>query len=302
MIRSFWVGCGLMLVAAPALAQQRAPAPSPQSQSASALFGPRDSVFYLDISPSGRYAVYIAPARGTASAAVVVDLRNGGDVRPILRASGAPERLQWCRFVSDARLICSVRGIVSSVGDLIPFSRLFAVNADGTNQRELGQEASSDDARLRQFDAEVLDWLPEDGSAVLMARAYVPEARETGTRTQRRASGIGVDRIDINTLRVTQVEPPTGQASGYMTDGHGNVRIMYSSRTEGEGQETGRTDYSYRLPGSRAWHDFSTYDSITHEGMYPVAIDAANNTAYVLKRLNGRRALYRVKLDEGLAS
>jgi dipeptidyl aminopeptidase/acylaminoacyl peptidase len=36
--------------------------------------------------------------------------------------------------------------------------------------------------------------------------------------------------------------------------------------------------------------------------MYPVAIDAANNTAYVLRRLNGRRALYRVKLDESLAS
>jgi len=297
------IACAALIGAAfPAAAQQAPPAPPAQPLSASAMFGPRESVSYLDMSPSGRYAVYIAPARGTASAALVVDLQAGGDARPILRASGSPDRLDWCRFVSDARLICSVYGVANVAGELLPFSRLFAVNADGTNQRELGQRASSDDAGLRQFDAAVLDWLPEDGSAVLMAREYVPEGRETGTRTQRRASGLGVDRIDIDSLRVTQVEPPTNQASGYMTDGHGNVRIMITARTEGEGQRTGRTDYAYRLQGSRSWRSFSTYDSNAREGMFPVAIDAARNSAYVLRKLNGRLALYRVKLDESLAS
>ncbi|HYI64184.1 MAG TPA: alpha/beta fold hydrolase [Allosphingosinicella sp.] len=292
-----------VLAALPASAQPPAPAPAPSAApNAAAMFGPRRGVSYLDIAPSGRYAVYVAPARGTASVAVVVDLVSGGEGRPILRASGAPDRLRWCRFVSDAKLICSIGGIGNLAGDLIPYSRLFAVNADGTNPRELGQQQSFDDSRLRQFDGTILDWLPQDGNAVLMEREYVPEGRQTGTRTQRRADGLGVDRIDIETLRATPVEPPTGQASGYMTDGRGNVRMMISRRTQGEGQSTGRIDYLYRLAGSRAWREFSSYDTGTREGMDPIAIDGARNVAYVLKKLNGRLALYRVALDESLAS
>ena len=303
-LRAFTCAAALF-VTGPARAQQQPAAPANAERAsggANALFGTRPSVAYMDISPSGRYIVYIGPARGTASAAVVADLQAGGDARPILRASGAPERLRWCRFVSDTRLICQIRGLGNIEGELIPFSRLFAVNADGSNVRELGQRQSFDDARLRQFDGAILDWLPQDGTAVLMARDYVPEGRETGTRTQRRASGLGVDRIDIDTLRVTQVEPPTGQASGYMTDGRGNVRMMITARTQGEGQASFRTDYQYRLQGSRGWREFSSYDSNSREGMFPIAIDTDSNSAYVLKKLNGRLALYRVRLDESLAS
>ena len=290
------IGAAALAAAVPSSAQQPAPA------AASALFGPRQGVTYLDISPSGRYVVYIGPARGTGSAAVVADLQAGGDARPILRASGQPERLAWCRFVSDARLICQIRGIGNIEGQLIPFSRLIAVNADGSNVRELGQRQSFDDARLRQFDAFILDWLPQDGTAVLMEREYVPEGRQTGTRTSRRADGVGVDRLDIATLRVTQVEPPTDQAHGYMTDGRGNVRMMIQSRAAGGGQLISRVDYFYRLPGSRGWREFSSYDYVSREGMYPIAIDGERNVAYALKKLNGRLALYRVRLDESLAS
>ncbi|HKR24422.1 MAG TPA: S9 family peptidase, partial [Allosphingosinicella sp.] len=206
------------------------------------------------------------------------------------------------RFVSDARLICQVRGLGNIEGQLIPFSRLFAVNADGTDIRELGQRQSFDDARLRQFDAAILDWLPQDGTAVLMERDYVPEGRQTGTRTSRRADGLGVDRLDISTMRVTQIEPPTGQASGYITDGRGNIRMMIQARTGSEGQRISRTDYFYRLQGSRGWREFSSYDYVSREGSLPIAIDGERNLAYVLRKLNGRLALYRVTLDEGLAS
>src|SRR4051794_5953723 len=201
-------------------AQQTSPAASGPEPSVNpgALFGPRESAASLDISPSGRYVVYIAPARGTASAAVVADLVGGGDARPILRASGQPERLSWCRFVSDTRLICAVRGNGNIEGRLVGFSRMFAVNADGSNIRELGQQTSAYDARLRQFSGSILDWLPQDGNAVLMARDYVPEAMANGSRVARRTNGLGVDRIDINNLHVTQVEAPDQRASGYMSD------------------------------------------------------------------------------------
>ena len=80
--------------------------------------------------------VYIAPARGTAAAAVVADLVGGGDARPVLRSSGQPERLSWCRFVSDTRLICGVRATGNIQGRLVNFSRIFAVSVDGSNIRD----------------------------------------------------------------------------------------------------------------------------------------------------------------------
>jgi len=269
---------------------------------ASALFGPREGASFLDVSPSGRYAVYVAPARGTASAAVVADLVEGGSARPVLRSSGQPERLRWCRFVSDTRLICSVSGIGKIEGSLVGFSRLFAVNADGSNIRELGQRESGFDAGLRQSSGAILDWLPQDGNAVLMARNYVPEAMTSGSRMSRRLEGLGVDRIDIDSLQVTQIEPADRRASRYMTDGRGNVRLMSASVARNEGQERSRADLYYRLEGSRTWRTFGSYDSMTREGMVPLAVDADRNAAYVLKNLNGRMALYRVTLDESLAS
>lgn len=302
--RHAFAGLAALLAATTSYAQQPSPAAAAQQPSvdASALFGPRESVTSLDISPSGRYVVYVAPARGTASAAVVADLVGGGDARPVLRASGQPERLSWCRFVSDTRLICAIRGTGNIEGLLVGFSRLFAVNADGSNIRELGQRASAYDSRLRQFSGQILDWLPQDGNAVLMAQDYVPEAMASGSRMARRTNGLGVDRMDINTLRVTQVEAPDQRASGYMSDGRGNVRMMISVQSQSENQESAQTIYYYRLAGSRDWRRFSTYDETTREGMFPVAIDGARDVAYVLKRLNGRLALYRVRLDESLAS
>jgi dienelactone hydrolase len=290
-----------MLAGASAGAQQPTPA-APAAADASTLFGPREGASFLDVSPSGRYAVYVAPARGTASAAVVADLVEGGNARPVLRSSGQPERLRWCRFVSDTRLICSVRGVSNINNQLVGFSRLYAVNADGSNIRDLGQRATTYDAGLRQFSGAILDWLPQDGNAVLMEREYVPEAMSSGSRMSRRLEGLGVDRIDINTLQVTQVEAPDRRASGYMTDGRGNVRIMTSSVPRSDGQDRPRTDLLYRLTGSREWRALGSYDSMTREGMWPLAIDADRNAAYVLKGLNGRFALYRVRLDESLAT
>ena len=293
-----------LLAAGAAQAQPPAPAAPAAARPATpaAMFGPRESVTRLDISPSGRYAVYVAPAGGTASTAVVADLVSGGDARPIVRASGQPERLSWCRFVSDSRLICAIRGTGNLEGQLVGFDRIFSVNADGSNIREMGQQASLDDARIRQFSGDVLDWLPQDGNAVLMVREYVPEVQQSGSRTIHRADGLGVDRVDINSLHVSQVEPPDRRATGYMSDGRGNVRMMIAAQTQSEGQLRSQTNYYYRLAGARDWRRFSTWDDATREGMLPLAIDGARDVAYVLKSLNGRLALYRVKLDDSLAA
>lgn len=134
-----------------------------------------------------------------------------------------------------------------------------------------------------------------------MARQYVPESRVTGTRSGRRVEGVGVDRVDVGTLRSAQAEPADRRASSYFTDGRGQVRLMVAPQSR-EGDLSPWTNYYYRLAGSREWRDFGRYNSITREGVRPLAIDAECNCAYALKTLNGRLALYRIGLDESLGA
>ena len=266
-----------------------------------AWFGVRENVQQVDISPDGSRIVYLTPGAGRSTAAYVADLSGGGDPALVIRSSGNPDRLSWCRFVSNTRLICKLTGEASDIELLVPFSRLVAIDADGMNMAMLGQKSSADDARVRQFDGDILDWLPDEDGAVLMAREYVPEVGKTGSRLGRKADGMGIDRIDLATMRATRVEGASNTADYFISDGRGNVRIKAYRPDRGlSGQLSARTLYHYRLPGSTDWKPFSSWENGV--GMVPIEVDAGANSAYVLKTLDGRLALYRVKLDGSMAT
>ena len=78
-----------------------------------------------------------------------------------------------------------------------------------------------------------------------MEREYVPEPRD-GAHVSQRVDGLGVDRIDINDCG-PRIEPADRRASGYISDGRGNVRMMILTLPRSEGQLGSRTDYFYRL-------------------------------------------------------
>lgn len=280
----------------PSIGAAQQPSPS------AAMFGVRESVHDIDISPDGSKVVYVAPGPGKMSLVFVADLA-GGRPKPIMKSTGDPETLSWCAFLSNTRLVCRVHGITDYEGLLIGFSRLSSIDVDGGKIVELGQRRSFHDGRLRQFDGEILDWLPDDGTAVLMARDYVPEIGKSDTRLVRRADGLGVDRIDVKTLKSTVVEHANRAASEFISDGRGNVRIMESVDVLGATGLMGSTrQFSYRRAGSREWQRLGSYDSLTRQGMIPVAVDATLDAAYALQKLNGRFALYRVKLDGSMAT
>ena len=77
------------------------------------------------------------------------------------------------------------------------------------------------------------------------------------------------------------------------------MRIMATRQIHAE-QETGVTNFLYRLPGSRDWRPLSRYNEVDRSGFYPEAIDHDRNVAYGYKRKDGRLALYSVTLDESL--
>jgi dipeptidyl aminopeptidase/acylaminoacyl peptidase len=298
------LAAALAVGAASLASAQDAPAPAAPKvlDTPGAMFGVRESVESIDISPSGKRIVYVTPGKGAISSAYVADLA-GGPHQLVTQSPGVPDRLRWCKFVTDTRLICQIQGVAEvDAGLLAPYSRLFAVDADGKNLKMLGQKSSEYDARLRQDDGEILDWLPAENGAVLMSREYIPETGKADSiRMVRKTDGLGVDRIDVNTMKASHVETANKLADFYITDGRGNVRMKgYRVQRGGiEQQLSTRTQFHYRLPDSKEWVHFADWEG--GAGMWPQAVDADTNTAYVIKRLDGRDALYRVKLDGSMA-
>ena len=272
------------------------------AQDPAALFGAREGIEQIDLSPDGRSVVYLTPGPG-ASTVVVVQPLGGGEARVAVRSDGNPERIRWCNFVTNDRLACRIQVMVEDGSLIVPFVRLLSVDIDGSDAQMLGQRESAYDARLRQYDGAIIDWLPGDDGTVLMSRSYVPEAGRLGTRLTRQTEGLGVDRVDVRTLRSTRVEPANRQASGYVSDGRGHVRIMSVAQVRGAtGQDSSRTDFFYRTANDREWRALGSFDSLTSQGLVPLAVDPNLDAAYVLKKLDGRYALYRVKLDGSLAT
>jgi dipeptidyl aminopeptidase/acylaminoacyl peptidase len=281
------------LAAAPATAAE----PIAELKTAGALFGVRENVQNMDLSPDGSKVVYIAPGPGRTSFAYVVDL-NAGQPRAVIQSNGAPERLHWCKFVTNERLICRVSAVINQQGTLAGVRRLFAMDADGRNVKELSQRQTGEDTRLNQFGAAVLDWLPGENGSVLMLRDRIARA-PTDTITPMafsKANGLAVERIDTRTLKSSIIEKPDNNASGYLTDGRGKVRIKFVPEVRGD-QYTSRTNILFRRAGSDAWQPLGFYDDEGGSGIYPLAVDATIDAAYVLNKLNGRDALYRIGLD-----
>jgi acetyl esterase/lipase len=261
-------------------------------------FGARPGIEHISLSPSGTKIAFIAPGPGQATVLYTVDVAGGVQPRQALTADGNPERLSSCGWVSDARLTCNVFMMVESGGEIYPFSRVIAVDADGRNMRVLSRAARADDAYLALGGGAVIDSLPGEDGAVLMGRVFVPEERQ-GTHLADERQGYGVDRIDTRSGTARPVEQPKRNASEYISDGRGNVRIMGVRGIAGAtGYDSGAISYFYRTKGSRDWKALGDYNVTSNEGFNPVAVDSDLDVAYGFKRVGGRFALYSVALDD----
>jgi len=267
-----------------------------------AAFGARESVAHITLSPDGSRVAWLQPGTAQVTGLYVAATSGGAKPQFVISSDGKPFHLRRCNWAASDRLVCYLTALASfDPSRLIPFTRLIAVDTDGRNFRELGRHESLWRRGPRQYDGNVLDWLEQNG-VVLMERNYIPD-HSLGSRKASNLEGLGVDRIDTRTLKTSREEKPDRDASRYYTDGEGAVRLRASESTT---SHTGYIDsvisYDYRLRESKEWRKFGTYDVLTGEGVQPLQVDGPANAVYVLQPLDGRDALYRVKLDETLAS
>jgi acetyl esterase/lipase len=217
-------------------------------------------------------------------------------------ADGKPEMLRWCNYSASDRAVCQVSALSNQTSKIVGFSRLISMTTGGADAKLLGQRESFYDQGLLQTDAAVLDWNGARDGKVLMERVYVPEGGRAAieSRLAKSKSGLGVDLVDTRNLRTTTVEPPRDEASHYMTDGRGNVRVMAVVEQSATGALSGRVRYFYRTMNSRDWKSLVEFADFEDQ-VRPLAVDAEINSLYLLKKKNGRFALYTVKLDGSLA-
>jgi dipeptidyl aminopeptidase/acylaminoacyl peptidase len=269
-----------------------------QTKSAAEAFGTREGVENISLSPDGTKIAYIEPAQGQGNRLFTVDLAGSQVPKAVLSASGDPERLNDCDWVSNLRLVCRIYAVSEIAGARISATRIIAINTDGSNLKTLSKKQGQNADRFAFFGGEVIDFLPGDDNAVLMGREYVPESA-TGTLMTKDENGYGVDRIDTNKVSSKRVVKPSKLATDYISDGQGNVRIMSLMIQDGA-YDSGRRKYLYRAPAGGDWEVIGEFDLNKDTGFLPVAVDPTENVAYGYEKLNGRFALYKVKLEAGL--
>ena len=284
-----------LVLAAPVAAQQYSLADDARA------FGVRPAASSVDLSPTGKRLALLVPGPGRTTALRVIDLRTVTATN-LIKTEGKPDSLEWCSFASDDQLICQFGGNArSGYGPVIGVTRLVAISADGKTVKSLGQKEHSD-SMFRQVDGSVVDWLPDAQGSVLMERYYVPEVGVTGNYNRETRQGLGVDRLDLSTLKTTHVESPRPAAVDYMTDGRGNVRIIQTTSSDDEGMLRGIEHFLYRPIETHDWRPFGDYDDKAESGIDPIAVDGTLNAAYVLRKVAGRDALFTVKLDGSAAA
>ena len=287
------------LAAGVALTGLAAPVRADDAATLAARFGARESIQHISLSPDGNKVAMIVPGPGTTERLAVVDLAGDASIKPILNAVQDNETLSYCRWATDATLVCGAYFTQETELGRLGFSRLFSVRADGSDVQMLSKPGRSNALYAMQYGGGVLDWNAEGKPGrVLLTRQFVPEY-STGTHIASDKEGMGVEAVDVDTLKRSVIEQPHVEASEYIADGQGVVRMMGLEPTDGRGYSKGVINYLYRRRGSRDWQTLGQLklEAQSEAGFNPYAIDSGKDVVYGFDDANGFKALYSVALD-----
>ncbi len=265
-----------------------------------AVFGMRAAILDISLSPSGNKIAYIAPAGPSTEAVYVIDLKGDAAPTPITKYDDDSSQLSSCDWATDSRLVCRIFGILEDNSTPVSYSRMIAIGDDGKDAQLLTQRQSSSALGFRQNGGGIvaLDLAGEEDK-ILMTRQWVKELT-INTRLANDREGLGVDEVDVVTGRRSKVESPDANATAYIADEAGEIRMKVRQPTEAGGMLSSRRLYYFRAPGSKSWKLLSKVevDSQTYSGLLPVAVNSAENIAYAFANHNGFEGIYTIPLSE----
>lgn len=235
------------------------------------------------LSPDGSRLLMLR-SNGEAYDLVVREV-PGGDDRVILAAGDPPRRLNWCRWASDVRIVCSWRFSypIARVGQ-VTATRLLAIDHDGTNLVELDARVRNLVGRAPQYEPQIQDrvvsWLPDDPRHILVQLNRLNPNRPS------------VYRLDIYNNRLSRERKHRSQIRHWYADGAGVVRI-------GVGFRAGDRPVVFRIEETtpRAYHN-PAFDSEVPP--VPLGFNAAGSEVYMsMTHGTDRHGIYRVRYSDG---
>jgi dienelactone hydrolase len=293
MIRGWLVAGAAACALAPALAS------AATAEEVAAKLGARQFIRSISLSPEGKQVVLVTPRPNGGEAAVVIDLGTAVSTQ-ILGADGGDQQIAGCQFVLETRVVCTLLFSEGSTRNIVRATRLVSLSPDGKDMKELSARTSGNAYYFSNFGGGIVDYNASgDPNSVLMLRQFTPEVR-TGALNAGKDTGLGVEQVNVVTLERKIVERPKTSAEGYITDGHGNVRLMETRKADSQGYYARlESAYSYREPNENTWKPLSSanYDGGLVRGFTPVAVDGKANVAYGFDTKGDFQSLYKMSLD-----
>ncbi len=265
-------------------------------------FAARPSIEGASISPDGHHLAIIK-TDGARAGAVVMDLGTGtvdhpGMVLEHLRTvMGEPDRFRmtWCRWATDARLLCGFLGMTRDRGVVYPVTRLAAVDADGRNMKVLIQNSESAQG---QFQDRIINWNPGTADTVLIEADEGLSDRELAVGTHVYGN-VGthalpaVFELNVVSGHLNIRQHARDPIRHWITDKRGAVRL-------GWGFSGTTISYFARLDGDHEWRRLTKFEVFSREKHFdPVAISGEeSNKAYAYASHEGRKALWLIDLTD----
>ncbi len=258
-------------------------------------FAARARIESVSISPNGRYLALIETREGQGFV-LVFDRTSvaGSTPNPVFKE---PDHfyLSWCRWATETRLLCGLRGMTSDAGLVYSVSRLVAVDADGKHMKVLVQ--SNPDAQ-GQYQDRIINWNPGPPNTVLIeADEGIGQGAAQGWGNVYGSVGTyglpAVFELNINNGRMSMRQQSYEPIRSWATDTQGRVRL-------GWGYKGTVISYFARRAGDRELRRLSKFEAFSRESHFqPIAISALDaNKAYAYGEYEGREALWLIDLTD----
>jgi dienelactone hydrolase len=261
-------------------------------------FGIRESVLHISLSPSGKRIAYISAGPQHTEILNVINLEGDFAPRQVAANTEIIGDLDSCSWANDVQLVCQTSGMLKLPdGLLLPFSRMFSINADTGASKELSKRQSYKATGLAQNGGDVLalDVGGEQGRILISSEA-VPES-DARSRMTSTADGLGAEVVEIATGNRSARERYDPLVRYYVADSIGNVRIKVRMRMS-NGRLTGESDTLFRLAGDNDWKPL---EGLTIDGkptaFYPTAVDGTRNVVIGFVTKDGYDAIAEFPLD-----
>lgn len=292
-------------------------------------FARRPQMQGVSLSPDGRYVAFLSGAEDDVVLMTFDRTNPGASFKRVTTSEPGKFDIGWCRFANARRLLCGVYGNLRGKRYAEPpFTRMFAVDADGsalkaleltkmmdgnllvtrTSMRNLnmnqGAQNDKSEESMTTRTGDGAGGVIFNNAAANSLGQYRPERQDQVIdmtpgeddsvliQLADDPSAVTIYKLNVYTgvKSVAMLKHPP--ISNYVTDSRGNPRL-------GWGGDRDNTQYFARVENDKDWRHLDSTQLFTDANrLRPIAMAWAANSAYAMGNYEGRDALWSIDLTD----